>query len=270
MEGGGDVSQQQGRRSGASSLLVVGAGRGGTSLTAALLDGHPEIEVAFELGSDLLVARDTSHPARQRAQSLRALCEGEATDSSARIWGNKLTTEQVAALVPIDGSSSVPLAPEIAATIAEFFVDVFRDWKVVFVLRSGPACIMSKVRRAGLAPTVAARRWILSVGCCQLLADSHPNLHVLHFEDLVTRPEVTLAAVCNFLDVEFDPIMLTATTSDKLLPEYRRVGIDVATAAPVEVPDEIVAGIGPAMQMAGYGTDGLRTAGGPPSTGVRR
>lgn len=251
-------------------LLVVGAGRGGTSLTAALLDGHPDIEMAFEFGADLLIDSGGPGAANRRAEALRQACEAEFAASSARLWGNKLTTEQLAALVPVDGAASVPLTPEAAGVVADFFLDTFRRWKVVFVVRSGPACIMSKVRRAGLDPDTAARRWMFSIGCMQVLVGRHPNLHVLHFEDLVMRPETTLTAVCGFLGVEFTPVMLRATTSPKLLPEYRRDGVDAAAAEPVDVSAAIAEQIAPSMAMAGYLSDGRRAAVGPPDPGMEQ
>ena len=65
-------------------FLVIGAGRGGTSLLAGLLDSHPLIEVGFELHSiDTLMRRNISYDStnifHERVSSFIHLCDESAS-----------------------------------------------------------------------------------------------------------------------------------------------------------------------------------------------
>lgn len=232
------------------SVLVVGAGRGGTSIAAALLDAHPEVEVAFEYGATEFLMDPTVGSPGVRRTAFFDVCTRAARASSACVWGNKITTEQVAALLPSDALAGDAAAPTVETALSELFLETFDGWPVVFVLRDGAACIRSKVRRAGLDASVAAERWIFSVHCYRFLMEHHPAAVTLRFEDLITSPERSLRAVCEFVGVGFDPVMLGATRSPKLLPEYRRDGFDLASIAPVALPPGIAAQIAPAEQLA--------------------
>jgi hypothetical protein len=98
-------------RSGSFSFMVAGAGRGGTSLLAAVLDANPHLEVHLEFGTLILYEEGATRygPARDRISAWRAACESEAAGSAARRWGNKVTTEQIAGLTQADGPCRIVL-----------------------------------------------------------------------------------------------------------------------------------------------------------------
>ena len=227
-------------------LLIVGAGRGGTSITAALLDAHTEIEIAFEHGAAEFLLDPSRGSVPNRCGGLRAACGAASEESSARVWGNKITTEQISALVGHDGTDGLE------DVLKVFFLDAFAGSQVIFVLRSGPACVMSKVRRTGIDLRTAAERWIASVDCYRFLVATHPACLTVRFEELIASPEAVLREMCEFVGASYEPSMLAATNSPKLLPEYRRAGFELSAIAPVEVPPEITARLGPAMRQAGY------------------
>ena len=87
-----------------SPLLVIGAGRGGTSLLAACLDGHPKITMRSEFMSTEVLVGDNfpvsliSRLSEERLARFRALCDEDRARHLGKIWGNKLTTEQFAGL----------------------------------------------------------------------------------------------------------------------------------------------------------------------------
>ena len=85
-------------------FLVIGAGRGGTSLLAGLLDQHPRLEVGFEKFSvKYLMGRSLRLRAFGRRQRLladrtgafRRACLAESQRFPGLLWGNKITTEQL-------------------------------------------------------------------------------------------------------------------------------------------------------------------------------
>lgn len=230
-------------------FLIVGAGRGGTSLLAALLDGHSAVEVVFEYGAAEFLLGAPPDESRKRAQSLRSGCDRLAARSTADLWGNKLTTEQVGAI----GSSLTGASAEAEhAALTHFFLEMFGDSKIVGIVRDGTACITSKVERTGQSMELAARRWLYSVRCLDFLRANHPSYLGVRFEELLETPEETMSAVCSFLGVGFESAMLGATNSPKLLPEYRRTGFDTGRARPRSLPPDIAALVGPGLLRAGY------------------
>ncbi|MDQ3135260.1 MAG: hypothetical protein M3Q76_10705 [Acidobacteriota bacterium] len=86
------------------SFLLIGAGRGGTSPLAGLLDSHSQLEIGFELFSiDYLMGRKMPWCSRNkkerlisdRVQAFRNACLRESLKFSGKLWGNKITSEQI-------------------------------------------------------------------------------------------------------------------------------------------------------------------------------
>ena len=199
-------------------FLVVGAGRSGTSLVAALLDGHPKLEMAFEQDSAILSSTD--EPSRRRAVRFRNRCRELAGAFPSKQWGNKITTEQVQRLEN-DGRSSTEV-------FQHFFADVMRDVVKVIVVRDGRTCVRSKLERnPQLTMAEACRRWRYSVFVHDWLAQQS-RVVVLRYEDLIEDARAALLPTCACLGVAWDDAMLAGTNSAKLLPEYRQEGIGSA------------------------------------------
>src|SRR5690242_13193581 len=81
-------------------FLVVGAGRGGTSLLAGLLDSHDRLEVGFEDYSEAYLVGTESTASGSDIFDARVLaflqgCKEEAARVQGRMYGNKITTEQL-------------------------------------------------------------------------------------------------------------------------------------------------------------------------------
>jgi len=205
--------------------------------------------VAFEYGAAEFLLDAPPGTALERSRLLRSACDRLALESSAGLWGNKITTEQVAALgSELAGAS----AEHEQAALTAFFLEAFGDTKIVSIVREGTACIASKVERTGQSTELAARRWLYSVRCINFLQEHHPSHLSVRFEELLAVPEATLSTVCSFLGFGFEAAMLGATDSPKLLPEYRRIGFDTDRAHPRTLPPDIVALIAPGLLTAGY------------------
>src|SRR5690606_32623928 len=133
-------------------FFVIGAGRGGTSLLAAMLDCHSKLEVGFErfafdyLLGEKLSGRNSSD-LNSRLQYFKTSCQKQA-NSSSHYWGNKITTEQIAALGECEGAEW-PVYAE------SFRAKVIGEKKIIFIVRDGRACIQSKMKRTGQNYTTA-------------------------------------------------------------------------------------------------------------------
>ncbi len=233
------------------SFLILGAGRGGTSLLAGLLDAHPALEVGFEhRSSATLLARKLPeglpHDLDGRARAFLAAGRREAARHPGARWGNKITTEQLRGL-----EEAAPDLPT-DEVLDRFFNDWLAGVPVVFVLRDGRTCVRSKVERTGQPVEQAMDRWRFSVDVWRFLRDRHVANHRLKFEDLLADPEPVLEDVCDFLNLPFHRAMLGGTASRKMRSEYRRDHVDVSRAGLDGVPAGVEEALRPELAECGY------------------
>lgn len=240
---------------GVFAFLVVGAGRGGTSLLAGLLDSHPRLQVGFELfavncllGKGLSPAPAPADCIHHRTRAFRAACEQVASRFPDRLWGNKITTEQLFGL-----EDHNQLNPDAQVSVLDhFFGQAMAGLRFIFILRDGRACVRSKVSRTGQSWESACDRWLYSVHVQEYLADRRGDAMVVRFEDLLAAPETALRSACRFLEVDYDPVMLEGTSNPKMRPEYRYGAIVAAKASPPELDPRWLERIRPGMLRAGY------------------
>ena len=238
-------------------FLVIGAGRGGTSLLAGLLDQHPRLEVGFEKFSvKYLMGRSLRLRAFGRRQRLladrtgafRRACLAESQKFPGLLWGNKITTEQLYGL-----EDHNRLNPGEAVDVVDYF---FREGvsgvRVVFILRDGRSCVRSKVERTGQSVESACERWKFSVRVYRYLRERHDDHVAIRFEDLLQDPRKALQGVCDFLGVAFDERMLAGTQSRKMIPGYRRSGFDQSRLGLEGVPENCHALIESELRYCGY------------------
>ena len=234
-------------------FLVIGAGRGGTSLLAGLLDCHERLEVGFEMFSEGYLA-GVALPAagpdlfEARAGAFVRACVEEAARHPDRIFGNKITTEQLLGLE--DHNVANPGAP--VDVLDAFFNRQMKGRKIVFILRDGRTCVRSKVARTGQSVEQACARWKYSAEVYRFLSSRHENNVRIRFEDLVLRPEPTLAGVCAFLGVPYQASMLQGTRNSKLRPEYRREQFDDSKLALDDIPPGCIDRIRDDLERCGY------------------
>ncbi len=234
-------------------ILIIGAGRGGTSLLAGILDAHSRLEVAFEqfaaaylMGRQLPTEKADNY--HERTSAFLAACDASAATFPEHIWGNKITTEQLRPLQKhnaIEGHEPIDLLPE-------FFQKTLHGKKVIFILRDGRSCVISKINRTGVDIAWACSRWLFSAKVYRYLREHQGNWHTLKYEDLVADPEKTTRGICTFLGLDFEPGMLTeGPNNPKMLADYRQSGIEQKTpikALPVEYLEQLRAD----LEYCGY------------------
>lgn len=232
---------------------ILGAGRGGTSLLAGLLDCHSQLEVGFEVGSvEYLMGKDLFEPdhelVKERVSAYIECCNKKALVRPSILWGNKITTEQIYGLEnPNLENSNDPVN-----ILDEFFNEALARTKVIFILRDGRTCINSKVKRTGQSIELASQRWRYSVECYKFFQTRHSHNICIRFEDLLSQPREILTQLCNFLDVSFEEEMMKGTANEKMLMEYRSTGIDISKMNAVELPEAIMNNIAEDMKYCGY------------------
>lgn len=193
---------------------VIGAGRSGTTLLASLIDAHPRCVALLEKLSRQHLYDAQSAPS-ERIEAFLAACEQEASVHEGLLWGHKTTTEHTGKL---GEAGSIEFVRALSAT------------PTIFIVRDGRTCVPSKMRRGKVSLDRAIELWKFSVWLLARFREAGGPLLVLKYEDLVTNAPRELAKVCAFLGVDYDDVMLSGTTNDKMQPVYRREGFDLPAA----------------------------------------
>lgn len=238
-------------------FLIVGAGRGGTSLLAALLDTHSQLKVGFEMFAVPELIGEGTFPVpglepltrfQLRTRRFYQLMLEESRKHLPQWWGNKITTEQIAGVF-CDNYKDVNHQD---LMIDHFFRSVVGESKIVFILRDGRTCVRSKIARTNQPLEVACDRWKFSVRIWDYLRRKHTRNVLLRFEELLVNPDVTLARVCSFLEMPFESGMAKGVNHPSMLPEYRRDSIDASRTSLDNVPAGCLERIIEELTLCGY------------------
>lgn len=232
---------------------ILGAGCGGTSLLAGLLDFHSQICVGFELYAMQYLLRpvhrwplpDFWHA---RVRLYRSSIKRLTLASSKPFFANKITTEQLSGLL-------LPGEPVLSArnrgrlsAILKF--QLFGE-KIVLLSRDGRTCIPSKMIRGGHSLDLATARWISSCQLIHYLHASSSDTYLLRYEDLVANPALQLARICHFLGVPYEPSMMQGTSNSKMHPRYQSLQFKNLPSHE-ELPLSVIEKIAPFLALAGY------------------
>lgn len=197
----------------------MGAGRGGTSLIASMLDAHPQLEVATEeFVAEYLLPKGNSilsNP-EQQLQAFVKACQKAASKSKLR-YGNKVTTEQLGFVEDYGRNLTGRKA---------LWQQLWQERKIVFIVRDGRTCISSKLERTSNTYPQALAYWKHSIDMLKYLQQQGAKLVLVRFEDLLQNPREELQKVCDFLDVSYSESMLSGTASDRIFIDYRQRGLD--------------------------------------------
>lgn len=235
------------------NFIIIGAGRGGTSLLAGVIDSHPELEVGFEQFANILIEKSRFYQnsksiISQQMNLFRKACINEAKNYG-RLWGNKITTEQI-----LGNQNPGLVKPEEQLFIVRTFFETLQDVKIIFILRDGKTCIRSKVNRTNQPIELACLRWKFSVEVYKycLATQNTRNMMAIKFEDLLIEPEPTLKNVCNFLDVHYEEKMLQGTNNSKMIPDYRNSSFDRSKLISERIGDEYYSLIEQELRFCNY------------------
>jgi hypothetical protein len=199
---------------------------------------HPSVDVGFErYAQDILMncemPSDGVDTVEHRLGVYLAACSVDACASAAsgHLWGNKITTEQIRAAILAEDDHR-----DCDQSLDYFFNQLLAEQLIVFILRDGRSCVSSKMNRAGLSLEEACDRWMFSVRCWEFLSRRSDPTVIIQFEDLVRHPVEVLKGICHQLGIVYQPIMLSGTASEQLLPEYRQAGFDLSRLQEVSLP----------------------------------
>ncbi len=263
----GDVTQPP-------APFIVGVGRSGTTLMRMMLDAHPRLAIPPETHfvPDLIGQCQGWRASPDRA--LRVITES-------RRWGDfDLDSEELArrfrALDPLDPAGVLRAffglyaetqgkprwgdKTPVYVTKMSQISEALPEARFVHLIRDGRDVAVSRARRAMRAastPEDAARKWRDRIVAARAQGQRLPHYLEVRYEDLVLDTEPTLKKVCEFIDLPWDPCLLSyheraaerllevardlpATGGKKLRPAEERVAAHALTREPPK-PDRVYA-----------------------------
>jgi hypothetical protein len=244
-----------------SPLILVGSTRSGTTLLRLMLDSHPQIAFLSEFDYAFYRLGDPTHwpdPASFRDDLVNHpffIADGYTVDPALG------TREQIDHVVrqkrDRDGK------PLVGVTIHHDFDRALRVWpdaRFIHLFRDGRDVARSIVQM-GWAGNVyrGVDEWITAETRWVELARRLPAGRRIdvRYEDLVSRPEATLAALCDFIGVPYDPAMLSYPERSTYGPPTAALAHQWRTKlAPREVA-QVEARIAEMLVERGYELSGL-------------
>lgn len=230
---------------------MAGSGKSGTTLLVALLDGHPDLLAFPEETAYFPTVRRKYRKANRAIQSHYLTESAESrllfadTDASLgnRDYSGFPRREFRAAFEQLANDPGHAPTDLLALMMQAYCQTVGRPlesvvrwiektpanrWcipdiratypraKILLALRDPraiTAAFLKRQRRNGdgdFSLYLCAKNWMEAARLAISLRDD-PAVHVVRFEDLVTRPEDVLRAVCQFLEISFDPVLMQPT-----------------------------------------------------------
>ena len=197
-------------------FLVVGGGRGGTSLLAALLNQHPQITCAMEAFAwDYLVEGKRNfwqqQGAQARFQRFFKKCNTEAKKKPKALYANKITTEQI--LRALESSNE---------KLGSILMYLPIDLKIIFCVRDARTQVPSKMNRAKKTLEESCLLWNKAGDIQELLQkEKNNNLLTIKYEDLVCAPRDTMIQISEFLKIPFHSSLIELEKENNLPAIYQ-------------------------------------------------
>lgn len=177
---------------------------------------HPEFHT-FNVWLGPLVERLCLLPGHNR--NLAAILHGfyqyhaQEHDISFRRWGDKTPLNSLDDSL-MNGDPIRRIGHGVPQTLTRL-LKVFPDAQFIHISRDGCDVVHSFLSGGFMTDVAAAaERWLHTDRQCRNFVAKHPaRCAAIRYEDLVTKPEATARGLCEFLNVEFEPEMITSEKS---------------------------------------------------------
>ena len=211
-------------------LFIIGRGRSGTTLLAAMFDSHPAMAIPLESHFVATFGRRRGHYGRRGGFDIDRLAHDLDNHWGFRRWGwqpgdagkvlatAKPTTYAdavrflFAAFATRAGKSRYGEKTPINVLHVEYLADLFPESRFIHIVRDGRDVTVSYLDSAFGPSNVAESAWYwrkhVERGreAGQKLGSS--RYREIHYETLVEAPEDSLRELCAFVDLTFVPAML--------------------------------------------------------------
>jgi len=205
--------------------FIVGVTRSGTTLLRLMLDAHPELTIPPETHFLTKVIRQARGDEPDVKKIFKAYTKNRRWadfDLDAEVFRRRLVR-----LEPLDETSAIRCFYDLYAKgkgkprwgdkTPGYQVRMKRisralpEARFVHVIRDGRDVVLSQWSKSERPTPVdeAAKRWQQRIRRSRQIATKIPDVYMeVRYEDLVRDPETQVQAVCEFVRLDFDPVML--------------------------------------------------------------
>ena len=172
-------------------IIIGGCGRSGTSLLLSVLSAHPHI---FAFPRETRTLCPTAYTttvdlhAPFRFEELRSILQSLPIKESAVRWCEK--------------------TPKNILFFGRLLEHFGNEARMIHIVRDGRDVITSRHPKDPTRSWIGLDRWIQDVGA-GVAFDSHPQVLVVKYEDLVLKFHETVRSICAFVDEELDDALLS-------------------------------------------------------------
>jgi len=214
-----------------NTFFIAGAQRSGTTLLSVMLSKHPSISldshsIAFRLVScfgyyNKILPYNLNYTKEELlAWLIKIDYKGRLHD----LLGTKNLSEFPDARTFIQEGINQKLkakektvfgdkSPNIENFVPELLL-LIPDAKFIHVVRDGRAAALSKATRAHKNIYLAAQEWVDSniAGLSNQALIGSDRYKMIKYEDLLLEPEKALRSICQFLNLDYDPVTIISDT----------------------------------------------------------
>ena len=204
--------------------FIVGVTRSGTTLLRLMLDAHPQLTIPPETHFLPKAIRTAAEDGARPKVVLKAIVEHRRWNDFDLDRGELL--QRLRQLRPLEPTGAIRAFYGLYAeqrgkrrwgdktpgyqTKMLRIARALPEARFIHVIRDGRDVVLSQRDKAD-TPTpidVAAKRWRQRVKGTRRRAEGLEHYLEVRYEELVERPEETLRAVCEFIELDYDPVML--------------------------------------------------------------
>ena len=190
-------------------LLLLGCQRSGTTLLAAMLGGHSEINMLFES-----VTKDTFRLIGKRYNGNKLLAYRQIRmNQRASRFGHLINRIVNLNLGKAPKPHKLRPFPTGRLTLQDY---IDREAKIITIVRKKEEVVSSITKRTQMSEAQASKEYDLCIQEINKVKDGALNIT---FKELVGDPEGTLKTICSFLELDFEERMLQGPEYNFVYPE---------------------------------------------------
>lgn len=170
---------------------------------------------------------DPASVVKNAIDKFQIACWRKAGSFPGRKWGHQTTTGDIGRLLDIS-QPTVPAVdsgwygPNAGFDPVDYFICRCIRVPTILIVRDGRAAISAQITRDKISPEVAVARWKFAVYVTKRAMHFLERTMVVRLEDVITRPKISITAICDFLEISYTDAMIKNLNQDAYTKAFRK------------------------------------------------